>query len=248
MSFTEIPVLDLSLARDEGTKSAFLNQLRNALLHVGFLYLKNTGLDQDLLDRVCEQGRSFFDLPDDEKLRIEMKNKPSFLGYSKVRSLRLGRRRRYKRGGGVFESLSPPSFDVFAAWKSMAKVLLTSVLTHTQLGNEMTAMKADWREQYDLSTELDLPVPGDPLYYNLLAPNQWPSPDLRPDFRSTFQTYMRRMADMSTFFTSLIAEAIGLPATAFDAFFDRNQQHKLKVCYRAAQKYLLGLRATLTVL
>jgi isopenicillin N synthase-like dioxygenase len=40
---------------------------------------------------------------------------------------------------------------------------------------------------------------------------------------------MRRMSDISTFFTSLIAEAIGLPPDAFDKFFDSNQQHKLKI-------------------
>lgn len=37
------------------------------------------------------------------------------------------------------------------------------------------------------------------------------------------------MSEISTFFTSLIAEAIGLPADAFDRFFDQNQQHKLKI-------------------
>lgn len=84
MSFTEIPVLDLSLARNESTKPAFLDALRDALLHVGFLYLKNTGIQQDLFDRVCAEGIAFFDLPEEEKLRIEMKNTPSFLGYSRV--------------------------------------------------------------------------------------------------------------------------------------------------------------------
>ncbi|KAF1809612.1 Clavaminate synthase-like protein [Eremomyces bilateralis CBS 781.70] len=37
------------------------------------------------------------------------------------------------------------------------------------------------------------------------------------------------MTSIATFFTSLIAEAIGLPADAFDRYFDANQQHKLKI-------------------
>lgn len=37
------------------------------------------------------------------------------------------------------------------------------------------------------------------------------------------------MSSLSTEFTSLIAEAIGLPPSAFDRFFDPNQQHKLKI-------------------
>ena len=93
MPFKEIPILDLSLAKDDSTKSAFLEQLRDTLLNVGFLYIKNTGIDQDLYDKVCEEGIRFFDLPEEEKLRIEMKNAQSFLGYSKVKHQPLVRTR-----------------------------------------------------------------------------------------------------------------------------------------------------------
>lgn len=37
------------------------------------------------------------------------------------------------------------------------------------------------------------------------------------------------MSEISVLFTSLIAEAIGLPANAFDRNFDADQQHKLKI-------------------
>lgn len=177
MSFDSIPILDLSLARNEETKPAFLRDLRHTLLEVGFLYIKNTGIPETLISDVIAQGKAFFDLPDEEKLAIEMKNKPSFLGYSR-------------------------------------------------LGMEVTRFKVDWREQLDLSTPHPMPGPDDPLYYNLLAPNQWPS---TPGFREVYEDYMTRMGKMSIEFTSLIAEAIGLPADAFDRFFDASQQHKLKI-------------------
>lgn len=142
MAFTQIPLLDLSEARDEQLKPGFLRKLRDALLNVGFLYIKNTGIDQKLYDRVCEEGIKFFDLPDEEKLRIEMKNEASFLGYSR-------------------------------------------------LGNEITALKADWREQLDLSTPHPMPnLDTDPLYHNLLAPNQWPEVDALPHFRATYEEYV----------------------------------------------------------
>ena len=80
MSFNAIPILDLSLSRDPKTKSAFLEDLRHALLEVGFLYISNTGIDDDLISQVISQGKAFFDLPDDKKLEIQMKNAPSFLG------------------------------------------------------------------------------------------------------------------------------------------------------------------------
>jgi isopenicillin N synthase-like dioxygenase len=40
---------------------------------------------------------------------------------------------------------------------------------------------------------------------------------------------MRHLTGLSNFFTSLIAEALGMPPTAFDRFFDDVQQHKLKI-------------------
>ncbi|KAI9841078.1 MAG: hypothetical protein M1838_003788 [Thelocarpon superellum] len=83
-SFDHIPILDLSLARGATTKPKFLEDLRHALLEVGFLYVQNTGIDPRLIQDAIEQGIAFFDLPLEEKLRIEMKNAPSFLGYSRL--------------------------------------------------------------------------------------------------------------------------------------------------------------------
>ncbi|KAG5287119.1 naringenin 3-dioxygenase, oxidoreductase [Histoplasma ohiense] len=180
MSFSSIPILDLSEARDPATKPAFLDSLRHALLEVGFLYIKNTGVDDKLIQEVIEEGRRFFELPDEKKLEVEMKNAPSFLGYSR-------------------------------------------------LGNEITRFKTDWREQIDLSTTHPLPAPSDPLYHNLLAPNQWPDSSYLPRFRPVYEQYMTQMGAISMEFISLVAEAIGLPSKAFERFFDKGQQHKLKI-------------------
>ncbi|EXJ61943.1 hypothetical protein A1O7_02375 [Cladophialophora yegresii CBS 114405] len=180
MSFSSIPILDLSLARDPTTKPQLLNELRHALLEVGFLYIKNTGIPENLINEVISLGKAFFDLPEEKKLEIEMKNAPSFLGYNK-------------------------------------------------LGMEITRFKTDWREQIDLSTPHPVPGPDDPLYRNLLAPNLWPDPHALPGFRDVYEDYMAKMGDMSMEFTSLIAEAIGLPRDAFAQFFDDAQQHKLKI-------------------
>lgn len=180
MSFDAIPLLDLSLSRSPDTKPAFLTSLRDALLDVGFLYIKDTGIEDALIQDVIEQGRAFFSLPEEQKLEVEMKNVPSFLGYSK-------------------------------------------------LGNEITASKTDWREQIDLSTPHPLPNPTSPLYHNLRSPNQWPNPKYLPKFQTTFEAYISSMSKLSIHFTSLIAESLNLPSSAFDRFFDKDQQHKLKI-------------------
>ncbi|CZR55135.1 related to flavonol synthase-like protein [Phialocephala subalpina] len=180
MSFDHIPILDLSEARDPATKPKFLEQLLHALLEVGFLYLKNVGIPEELTQKVIKEGVAFFDLPTKEKLKIEMKNAPSFLGYS-------------------------------------------------QLDAEITAHTIDHREQIDLSSTHPVPRPDEPLYRNLVAPNQWPSPTLMPDFEPVYSEYISRMGEISIFFTTLIAEAIGLPAGSFNKYFEADQQHKLKI-------------------
>ncbi|KAF2853597.1 Clavaminate synthase-like protein [Plenodomus tracheiphilus IPT5] len=180
-SFTTIPILPLSHALSPTTKPQFLADLRAALLNVGFLYLSETGLPEQLIANVVKECAGFFEhLPRREKERIEMKNERSFLGWSR-------------------------------------------------LDNETTAFNPDHREQLDLSTPQPIPGPNAPLYHNLLAPNQWPSPRHLPDFRPVYEDYMRRMSHISTLFTSLIAEAIGLQPNAFSQFFDDDQQHKLKI-------------------
>ncbi|TAQ86387.1 hypothetical protein B7494_g5299 [Chlorociboria aeruginascens] len=150
MTFDSIPILDLSLAKDPSTKPDFLTQLRHALLEVGFLYLKNVGISEELTEAVKREA-------------------------------------------------------------------------------EITAFCIDQREQIDLSTDHALPPPSAPLYRNLFAPTLWPSPSYLPDFKTTFSTYITQMGAISIFFTSLIAEAIGLPSTAFNKYFEEDQQHKLKI-------------------
>jgi len=67
MSFSAIPILDLSLAKDSSTKPQFLEDLRHALLEVGFLYLKNYGISKGLTQAVIKEGVAFFELPMEEK-------------------------------------------------------------------------------------------------------------------------------------------------------------------------------------
>ena len=181
LSFSEIPTLSLAQARTPNTKHAFLRDLKHAILNVGFLYIADTGIPDQLIRDVISETEAFFErLPSEEKLKIEMKNERSFLGYSR-------------------------------------------------LDNEVTAGKIDHREQLDLATPHDLPGPASPPWHNLWGPNQWPNGDSLPRFQSVMSDYMRRLSDLSMFFTTLIAEALGMPANAFDRFFDNDQLHKMKL-------------------
>jgi isopenicillin N synthase-like dioxygenase len=84
-TFTNIPILPLPKALNPETKPQFLAELRDALLNVGFLYLSETGIPDQLTQDVVRECRDFFEkLPREEKERIEMKNEKSFLGWSRV--------------------------------------------------------------------------------------------------------------------------------------------------------------------
>lgn len=192
MSFTSIPAIDLEEAFHRDTRPKFFENLRNALITVGFLRLINfdsVGPTEKDFKNITQQGTDFFKLPKEEKRKIEMINSPHFLGY-------------------------------------------------TKLGNEITSGKIDWREQIDLATELPAPAKDEPLYKQLEGPNLWPDEKILPYFKVTVTDYIDKMSRLSSIFTTLVAEAIGLSPNALDKYFKKNQQCKMKiVAYPAGTKY-----------
>ncbi|WP_133406362.1 isopenicillin N synthase family dioxygenase [Parashewanella tropica] len=67
-------------------KQDFLKQLRETSKEVGFFYLDGHGLDTSIQKNTFELMHSFFALPAEEKLSIEMKHSPHFRGYSQIGS------------------------------------------------------------------------------------------------------------------------------------------------------------------
>jgi isopenicillin N synthase-like dioxygenase len=80
-----LPILDLR--RFDGTpdeRAAFLEELRGTARELGFFYLSGHGIDDALIGDVLRLSRRFFDLPEAEKLRIQMVNSPQFRGYNRA--------------------------------------------------------------------------------------------------------------------------------------------------------------------
>ncbi|KAJ5749369.1 uncharacterized protein N7511_011065 [Penicillium nucicola] len=102
-------------------------------------------------------------------------------------------------------------------------------LGYSRLGAEITALKPDYREQFDFATELPAPGPDEPLYKNIVGPNQWPDETALPGFRHALETYLSEVSSLAESFPALIAEALDLPPTAMNQVFDNPQQHKLKL-------------------
>ena len=85
MSLESLPVLDysqLNAGLDEA--SDFRDNLRNAMHDVGFLYLAGHGIPQELTDAMLAISRRFFELPEEQKLKLENVHSPQFRGYTRM--------------------------------------------------------------------------------------------------------------------------------------------------------------------
>jgi isopenicillin N synthase-like dioxygenase len=81
---TTLPVLDLArLDAGSQEREAFLAELRDTAYELGFFYVINHGVDQNLIRDVRQLSRRFFALPEADKLAIEMINSPHFRGYNR---------------------------------------------------------------------------------------------------------------------------------------------------------------------
>lgn len=85
-TFSEIPILDLNLASTSETRPDLLRQLHHALTSVGFLYVSNHGVPDNIVSDLVAILPQLFSLTDDEKSKVSLGNSPHFLGYSNIGS------------------------------------------------------------------------------------------------------------------------------------------------------------------
>ena len=81
-----IPTIDLSLTEAPSKRLRLLEQLRHALLEVGFLYVSNHGIKPAIVDDLVKILPKLFALPDEVKQEVALPNSPHFLGFSKFGS------------------------------------------------------------------------------------------------------------------------------------------------------------------
>lgn len=82
--FSSVPVLDYTLSKDPATHQRFLDQLRDALVNVGFLYLSNPPVSRDDINLVIDYAPKLFALPQEKKDKLLMRNNLHFLGYTRI--------------------------------------------------------------------------------------------------------------------------------------------------------------------
>src|SRR5580704_15183785 len=79
LDFSEVPVIDIGPLVEGKNPMGTIDALRRAASDVGFLYVRNHGIQRDLIPRLVEQAALFFGQPMDEKMRIVVN--PRMRGY-----------------------------------------------------------------------------------------------------------------------------------------------------------------------
>ncbi|KAJ5115509.1 Oxoglutarate/iron-dependent dioxygenase [Penicillium alfredii] len=82
-TFSSVPTVDFARLNDPATKTEELARLRDAIFVVGFLYLTNTGIENDIR-RTHDYLPQLFALPTEVKEKCNMIHSPSFLGYTRL--------------------------------------------------------------------------------------------------------------------------------------------------------------------
>ncbi|KAF3914348.1 hypothetical protein AA313_de0207519 [Arthrobotrys entomopaga] len=82
--FSSIPILDLSLAfsSDLADRKKCAEQLFDACTRVGFFYIKNHNVPEQVISDCFGCAREFFDLELDQKMKIYIKDSDNYKGYT----------------------------------------------------------------------------------------------------------------------------------------------------------------------
>ena len=81
-----LPLIDLSLltSSDPNAQAAEIKHLDHACREIGFIYLVNTGISLQLMQRVFSVAKQFFALPQDQKEKIDIGASPNHRGYGSI--------------------------------------------------------------------------------------------------------------------------------------------------------------------
>jgi len=168
----QLPLIDLAGIDREA--------LHRAVRDVGFFQLTGHGVTAEESGALLAAARTFFALPEADRLSIDNLESPHFRGY-------------------------------------------------TRTGNELTRGTRDWRDQLDVGAELPahVPGPGEPAYWWLEGPNQWPKS--QPGLRPVVLDWIARLSGIAHRLLHEVLAAIGAPEDFYDDAFAGHPHINLKL-------------------
>lgn len=178
----QLPVIDLSGATsgDAEAHARLRADLHQAAHGTGFFQLIGHGVTERRTEALMAEVRSFFRLPEADRLAVANLNSPHFRGY-------------------------------------------------TRIGDEHTAGHRDWRDQLDIGAERParIPAAGDPAYWSLEGPNQWPA--AQPALRTAALGWMDQLTGVARLLLHELLAAIGAPEDFYDDIFADSPHLHLKL-------------------
>ncbi|MDM9617715.1 isopenicillin N synthase family dioxygenase [Kosakonia cowanii] len=100
---------------------------------------------------------------------------------------------------------------------------------YNRAASEITRGQPDWREQFDIGAERPalLLSDSDPRWRRLQGPNLWP--DALPTLKPALLDWQRAMTSMALRLLRAFAEALQLPADAFDTLYGSKPNEHIKL-------------------
>ncbi|RAJ40468.1 isopenicillin N synthase-like dioxygenase [Kitasatospora sp. SolWspMP-SS2h] len=100
---------------------------------------------------------------------------------------------------------------------------------YTRTGDERTGGRRDWRDQLDIGPELPphVPAPGEPAYWWLEGPNQWPA--ALPELRTAALHWIDRLDGVARRLLHALLASIGARPDFYDDAFAPHPHLRLKL-------------------
>lgn len=100
---------------------------------------------------------------------------------------------------------------------------------YNRAASEITRGQPDWREQFDIGAERPalLLSEDDPRWRRLQGPNLWPA--AQPTLKPALLNWQQAMTSMAITLLRAFAEALQLPANAFDALYGSKPNEHIKL-------------------
>ncbi|MGW1835191.1 isopenicillin N synthase family dioxygenase [Streptomyces sp. BBFR2] len=100
---------------------------------------------------------------------------------------------------------------------------------YTRTGDERTGGRQDWRDQLDIGAERPAraPGPGEPAYWWLQGPNQWPA--ALPELRTAALRWVERLSGVAEKLLRELLTAIGADPAFYDGIFGAHAHPHLKL-------------------
>jgi hypothetical protein len=82
--FTTIPVINVAGIYSDKIedRKAVAEKIRDACTRVGFFYIEGHSIPEEVVDKVFDLGKQFFELDFEEKMKLFINNTPNYRGYT----------------------------------------------------------------------------------------------------------------------------------------------------------------------